>query len=366
MSSRGSVAEIGEFGLIARVARALPAALSAPGVPGLKLGIGDDAAVWAPTPGAWSVMTTDALVENVHFRLSTTSWYDLGWKSLAVNVSDVAAMGATPRYAVVSLGVPGDVAVAALDEFNRGLGDLGARTGTALVGGDTVAAPCVAITVTVVGESAPAPPGGEPPLLRRDRGRAGDTVAVTGWLGASAGGLRVLEAGAAGLPGAEGLSEAGAGALPGIAADVAEALRTAHQRPVPRVAEAALLLEYGVRCGMDLSDGLLGDARRLADASGVRVVLEAARVPIAPALAAAFPAHALALALGGGEDYELLCAGPADMLAAAAAALAARGGPPLTVVGRLQTAAAAGPDVRVVDAHGAPLALHGGYSHFGG
>jgi len=348
VSSRASVAELGEFGLIARLAETL-ASPASPGLrPGLKIGIGDDAAVWAPTPATWSVITTDALIENVHFRLHTTSWYDLGWKSLAVNLSDVAAMGARPRYAVVCLGVPGEVAVTAIEEFGRGLADVGGRYGTALVGGDTVAAPCATISVTVVGETLPAAPGAPPPLLQRRAGRVGDLVAVTGTLGASAGGLRLLE-----------------GATPADADPAAaEALRAAHLRPTPRVNAAALLVAQGVRCAMDLSDGLLGDAQRVAEASDVGVVLEAARVPVAPALARLFPADALALALGGGEDYELLCAGPADVLAAAAAALAARGEPPLTIVGRLVASPAAGPRVQVVDAHGAPLAVQGGYVHF--
>jgi thiamine-monophosphate kinase len=349
VSDRASVAELGEFRLIARLADTLATPRSPGLTPGLKLGIGDDAAAWAPTPGAWSVMTTDALIEGVHFRLNTTSWYDLGWKSLAVNLSDVAAMGASPRYAVVCLGVPGDVPVSAVEEFGRGLADVGARYGTALVGGDTVAAPCATISVTVVGETQPAPADAAPPLLRRDAGRVGDAVAVTGALGASAGGLRLLE---------------GDGAAGDVDAAAANALRAAHRRPTPRVAEAALLLAHGVRCAMDLSDGLLGDAGHIADASDVGVVLEAERVPVAPALAVAFPADALALALGGGEDYELLCAGPPEALAAAAAALEQQGGPPLTVVGRLVPAPASGPRVQVVDAQGAPVVVQGGYVHF--
>jgi thiamine-monophosphate kinase len=376
VSSRASVAELGEFGLIARLAPTLAWPVSPGLAPGLKLGIGDDAAVWAPTPATWNVITTDALIENVHFRLRTTSWYDLGWKSLAVNLSDAAAMGARPRYAVVSLGVPGDVAVAAVEEFGRGLADVGARYGTALVGGDTVAAPCTTISVTVVGETVPAAPGEPPPLLRRGDGRVGDAVAVTGHLGASAGGLRLLEAdGGAACPDSTGGarpradSDTAAGAASGNAAvagasAAAAVLRAAHLRPTPRVSAAALLVAHGVRCAMDLSDGLLGDAQRLADASDVGVVLEAARVPVAPALARLFPDDALALALGGGEDYELLCAGSDAVLAAAAAALAAHGEPALTVVGRLVAAPAAGPRVQVVDARGAPVAIQGGYVHF--
>jgi len=350
VSHPASVADLGEFGLIRRLAGAVAVRTAPALAPGLKLGIGDDAAVWAPTPGAWSVITTDALVEDVHFRLGTTDWYDLGWKSLAVNLSDAAAMGAQPRYAVVSVGLAGDLPLEAVDAFYRGMADLAARHDTLLVGGDTVRAPCLAITVTVVGETRPAAPGEAPPLLRRAAGRPGDAVAVTGDLGASAGGLRLLE-----------------GARPpgGTAADHA-ALVAAHRRPSPRVAAAGVLLDAGVRCGMDLSDGLLSDAERLGEASAVGVVLEAARLPLAPALVATYGDAALALALAGGEDYELLCAGPADVLARARAALAARGGPPLTVVGRLVPLEPDAPRVRVVDAAGAPLVVEGGWSHFGG
>jgi len=349
VSHPASVADLGEFGLIRRLADAVAGPTSPALAPGLKLGIGDDAAVWAPTPGAWSVITTDALVEDVHFRLSTTDWYDLGWKSLAVNLSDVAAMGARPRYAVVSVGLAGDVRLDAVDAFYRGMADLAACHDTLLVGGDTVRAPCLAITVTVVGETPPAAPGQAPPLLRRDAGRAGDVLAVTGHVGASAGGLRLLE-----------------GATPaGASASNREVLLAAHRRPWPRVAEAAVLVEQGLRCGLDLSDGLLSDAERLSEASELGVVIEAPRVPLAPALVDTFGDAALGLGLAGGEDYELLCAGPPEVVAAAAAALADRGGPPLTVVGRLVPLAGEAPRVQVVDAAGAPLVVERGWAHFG-
>jgi thiamine-monophosphate kinase len=382
VSRSAFVADLGEFGLIARLARAVGATASPALTPGLKRGIGDDAAVWAPTPGTWSVITTDALVENVHFRLSTTDWYDLGWKSLAVNLSDVAAMGAQPRYAVVTIGLAGDLPLAAIDAFYQGMADLAARHDTLLVGGDTVRAPCLAITVTVVGETRPAAPGEAPPLLERRTGRPGDALAVTGALGASAGGLRLLEQlAAAGDRSGDGDGEAAAaprapaggdGERQASAAQRApddgdadrEALRLAHRRPNPRVAEAAILVNCGLRCGMDLSDGLLSDAERLAEASDVGVVVEAARVPLPAALVAVFGDAAPAMAVAGGEDYELLCAGPPETVAAAAAALAAGGGPALTVVGRLVPRPADGPRVRVVDATGAPLILQQGWTHF--
>ena len=344
------VAALGEFPLIARLAARTPRPTPPAESSGLYLGIGDDAAVWVPTPHTATVVTADALIENVHFRQATTSAYDLGWKSLAVNLSDIAAMGAMPRYAVVTLGMPATTSLAWFDEFQRGLAELAAAHDTLLVGGDLTGAPVIAISVTVVGETLPLQDG-VPPLLRRDTARPGDVVAVTGALGASAGGLRLLEGARAG--GAEAM----------VTPDE-ESLLTAHRRPQPRIGPARTLLTHGVRCGMDLSDGLLGDARRIAEASGVRITLEAARIPIAPALLRRFPDDALRLALGGGEDYELLCAAAPRVIEAAAEALAREHGLALTVVGRVETAEG-GSEVQVVDAGGARLELRGGFAHFG-
>lgn len=297
---------------------------------GLELGIGDDAAVWRPAPGALEVITTDALVEDVHFRLRTTTWEDLGWKALAVNVSDLAAMGATPRYALVTVGLRPQLAVADVLALYDGMLELGERFSIDLVGGDIVAAPVFMVNITAIGEAAG-------PLLRRDAGRPGDLLAVTGTLGASRGGLTLLEAGRRPPDGPQRLFQA-------------------HLRPEPRVREGAALVAAGVRCGMDLSDGLLGDAARICERSDVMAVIEASRVPVDPALAATFPDRAIQMALGGGEDYELLCAAPAEIVDRATQALAALG-TPLTVVGRLAPREESGPLVRVLGPTGEPLAL---------
>jgi thiamine-monophosphate kinase len=349
-----SVAALGEFPLIARLAARVPHAPYAPGAPGLYLGIGDDAAVWLPTPRTASVVTADALIEDVHFRRATIRARDLGWKSLAVNLSDIAAMGARPRYAVVTLALPPDTPLAWFDEFHAGLCDAATAHQTLLVGGDLTGGALVAISVTLFGETASLRDG-TPPLLRRDAARPGDQVAVTGTLGAAAGGLQLLER-----------AQAAGTDLPALeqraTADEA-ALLAAHWRPQPRVGPAATLLASGVRCAMDLSDGLLGDARRIAEASGVRIILEAPRLPVAPPLQRRFPNDALLLALGGGEDYELLCTAPPAVLAAASAALAQEHGLALTVVGRVE-AAGGTPEVQVLDAAGVPLPLRGGFTHF--
>lgn len=334
------VRDLGEFGLIQLLQQRIAARGAGRAAEALELGVGDDAAVWRPTPGAVEVITTDALIEDVHFRLRTTSWRDLGWKALAVNVSDLAAMGAAPRYALVTLGLRPRIAVADLLALYDGMLDLAERFGVEIIGGDIVASPVFMLSITAVGEAAG-------PLLRRDAGQPGDLLAVTGTLGAARGGLRLLEAGRRPPDG------------PGR-------LYQAQLRPVPRVAEGAALVGAGVRCGMDVSDGLFGDTTRICERSGVAAVIEAARVPVDPSLAAEFPDQALRMALGGGEDYELLCAAPPAVIERATRALA-EVGTPLTVVGRLESRQDTGPLARVVGPRGEPLALdQESWDHFRG
>ncbi|MCC7366885.1 MAG: thiamine-phosphate kinase [Chloroflexi bacterium] len=355
-----TVSALGEFGLISRLARVLAPAGRDPLQPEATgtMGIGDDAAVWQPTPGAQQVLTTDALIEDVHFRHRTTGWRDLGWKALAENVSDIAAMGARPTRAFVTLGLRAETLVADLEELYRGLADLdralaeagrhhwdpAERLGVSVAGGDTVSSPFTLISVTVVGEVSG-------PGLRRAAGQPGDVLAVTGTLGGSSGGLSLLEAGGDSL------------AVQPADAVTAELLAS-HRRPVPRVVEGLVAVGAGLRCGMDLSDGLLGDAGKLAYASGLSALLDYERLPLSPALIRQFgEAQARALALAGGEDYELLVAGPPGTVAATSRELERRGLPPMTVVGRL--AAGRPGQVSVVDGRGAPVPTpRGSWDHF--
>jgi thiamine-monophosphate kinase len=289
------VRDLGEFGLIARL---LPL-LDASGPPAL-VGAGDDAAAWEQ-PAAVVVASADALVEGVHFDLALTSWADLGWKSLAVNLSDLAAMGATPQWALVTLGVRPDAPVAGVEDLYRGLAAIGARYGCRVAGGDTVGVRHeTLIGVTVLG-AVPSGEGGT--LLRRDRGRPGDRLAVTGTLGASAAGLHALRH---------------PGDLP---VALLAPLAAAHRRPLPQVAAGQALRRAGVRCAMDVSDGLLADAAKLGAASGAGVRLAAGRLPLDPGVRAAFPQRALAWAAAGGEDYQLLFAAPAQTMDGARRAL---------------------------------------------
>lgn len=307
------VREIGEFRLIAELQRALPNAARAEGI--IELGIGDDAAVWRPTAGVPCIVTTDTLVDAVHFRLDWTDWRSLGHKALAVNLSDAAAMGAKPALATVSLGLTGDERVADLRAMYEGLGNLAAAEGMAIGGGDVVHSPhALTITVTVIGECRDGPP------LRRDGARMGDVIAVSGTLGASAAGLRLLAAESS-------LRSATTAAL----------LVEAHLRPQPRVALGRVLSRHGASAAMDLSDGLYGDLPTLLAASRVAGRIELDRLPVAAAVHALFPDDWLDLATRGGEDYELLFTAPPDRMPEIEAR-AAEAGATISVIGTVETA----------------------------
>lgn len=274
-----TVARTGEFALIAR----LQAVLS-PGLSRAEIGIGDDAAVWHPGPGLASVITTDALVEGVHFRRDWTDWRSLGHKVLAANLSDIAAMGARPVLATVTLGLKGDEQVDDLVEMYEGMRELAYLHETDVAGGDIVRSPdTLFINVTVIGEVEP------DRVLTRSGASIGDAILVSGTIGASTAGLALL-----------------AGGEDRRAMSTAPLLIAAHLRPNPRIALGRVLAGAGATAAMDLSDGLLGDLPKILTASGVAAELWADRLPILPAVHALFPDRATEFALRGGEDYELL------------------------------------------------------------
>ena len=300
----------GEFELIARLAALF-------GAPPDGLGIGDDAATWPTGGGTVAVATTDMLVEGVHFRLDWTSPEDLGWKALAVNLSDLAAMGARPGRALVSIAVDAPRRRLVLD-VARGLHSLAERTGTRVVGGDTVRSPGpLVINVTLVGEADAVR------VLRRDAARAGDLIAVTGVLGASSAALALLSEGHA-------------------AHDLAAApLLAAHHRPFPRLAAGLLLASRGVRCAIDISDGLASEALHVARAGGVGIEIDVGRVPLSPAAVRLLgERRSRELALTGGEDYELLFTFAPGLLDELTSVLAGDGG--LTVLGEVTDRVPAG------------------------
>ncbi len=321
---------MGELELVERIAGLIDGA-SRP--PDLLLGIGDDAAAWQTMAGTTQVLTSDALVEGVHFRRDMVSWEEVGWKALAVNLSDVAAMGASPGLATVTLGLPPDLEVSAVDALYHGILDCCAQHGGVVVGGDVVRSPVVFIAVSLTGAAER--------LLTRSSARPGHAVAVTGTLGGSAAGLEAFQ---------QGLCLEEGDAL---------ALRIAHLRPQPRLQEGQLLAKRGVPCAMDLSDGLVTDLGRVCRASGVGAVVEAASLPIHPVAKRVYPRRNLALALGGGEDYELLFAGPPELVEDALSALPSGG----AVVGRIVEDMPG--RIVVLDEHGRPLdATSYGWEHF--
>jgi thiamine-monophosphate kinase len=278
------ISELGEFGFLDRV-REWVGNGSAP------VGIGDDAAVVAFTPGTNVVAATDALAEDSHFAWRWSSPADVGWKAVTVNVSDIAAMGATPRWVLVTLGAPPDTSEKRLRGLYEGMDQACLSYGCELVGGDTIRTDKVTLSVTVLGEIAGA-------AMRRSAAKIGDVVAVTGPLGKAAAGLNLLMADD-----------------PGNGPDVPACIE-AHRRPQARLDAGRALRAKGVRAAMDISDGLASDVRRLADASGVGV--EITTVPIAPEaerVAKARGWDAELMTVAGGEDFELLAAAPAELVA---------------------------------------------------
>jgi thiamine-monophosphate kinase len=312
---------MGEFELLAKVRERLGAA-----GPRVVLGSGDDAAV--TVPGGATATSVDALVEGVHFDRARATLAQIGRKALATALSDLAAMGAEAGEAYVVVGIPPDLGEDDCLELVDGIAELASATGTSVAGGDVTRAPALILAVTVVGHAA-----GPEQLVGRGGGEPGDALVVTGELGGAAAGLLLLE------------EPRLAGALD---EQTASSLRQRQLEPTPRLGPGRTLAAAGARAMIDLSDGLGGDAGHVAAASGARLRIDAAALPLAPGLAEL--AHAagrdpLQLAISGGEDYELLAALPPACLAAARAKLAEAGETPLTQIG--EVAAGAGVEIRL-------------------
>ncbi|RYX86790.1 thiamine-phosphate kinase [bacterium] len=275
--------DTGEFGAIDRFASKLAKRA------GVRVGLGDDCAVLDAlnTP----VISCDALVEAVHFRRDWTSAFDLGRKTLAVSVSDLASSGARPVAAFLSLCTPPDLEMAWLDSFYDGMESLAEEFDFSVAGGDTTSAPQLVLSATLIGELLPEAMGR--PVLRQGA-QLGDLVCVSGNLGASSAGLQLL------LSGNATFSPAHAAVL------------ERHFNPTPRLQTMRVLLEANrdaIHAAMDISDGLSGDARHIAQRSQKRLTIDANSLPIAATtgeVAEQLGLDAQTLALGGGEDYELL------------------------------------------------------------
>jgi len=330
------VSELREFGLIDLLARMISASQGSQTRPRQKLiaGIGDDAAAWHGDTST-QLATVDSMIQDVHFSLSTISWKELGWKSLAINLSDIAAMGGVPEYALVSLALPHDTEVEDVAALYEGMIELAQQFQVAIVGGDTCKSPVVSITVSVLG-SRP-----DRNILRRSAARPGDNIAVTGYLGSASAGLEMLSDKLNFSP------EAGA------------YLKDAFHHPLPRVVEGQLLVKKGLTTAIDISDGLLSDLRHICQASNVSARVEVDRLPIHATVRDNFGERAAALALGGGEDYELLFTGTEKAISSVKAEAPC----PITVIGEI-TAGQPG-EISLFDQKGNPVSVREtGWEHF--
>jgi thiamine-monophosphate kinase len=305
------------------------------------VGIGDDAAVTVLTPGKRLVTTTDMLVEGIHFLRGAVTAFDLGYKALAVNLSDLAAMGAKARYLYVSLALNKETEVDFVLDFYRGLKSLADRFAVQVAGGDTVGSPGpLVISITAQGE-------GDKVLLRSGA-NPGDVLCVTGTLGASAAGLLLL-----------------LNPLTVCSAAVRQEALQAHYRPVPRLPEGQYLAATGVvTAAIDLSDGLLKDLGEICERSGCGAVLREKQLPLsfaAQTVAALTGKDPLDLALSGGEDYELLLAVKRECFPWVAGEFASRFGTPLYEIGEMCDSA----EILMIKADGEREKLvFRGFTHF--
>jgi len=318
---------LGEFGLIDLLAK-----MAAGRDERLIIGIGDDAAAWQGDASI-QLATVDSFIQDVHYPSGMASWQETGWKSLAVNLSDIAAMGGLPRYALVSLALPPETELDDVTALYTGMLELAKKYGVTIVGGDISSAPLVVISITVLGSSP------QKKILTRSSAKPGELIAVTGYLGAAAAGLEMLTKKLKLDPPAT------------------TRFKQAFFKPTPRITEGQLLLEQGVKTAIDISDGLLADLGQIGKASKVGAKIEADRVPVEPLVKAALDDKAMELALAGGEDYELLFTAGAEIMEKVKQAAAC----PVTVIGKIT----AGRGVTVVDGKGKPLKMSkAGWEHF--
>lgn len=294
------LSRVGEFGLIER----LRAIVGEPAEG--EVWVGDDTAVLR-APSGTILFTTDLLVEGVHFDTSFTSPEDLGYKAIAVNVSDVAAMGGVPRRAIVGLGVVPGLDVEWIEGLYQGMQECCKEFDMAVVGGDLSRSEQIIISVALLGN-----PAGRL-FIERGNARVGDAVCVTGTLGESAAGLRLMRAGNR----------------------ARMDLLKAHLRPTPRVKEVQALRRHLPSAMIDVSDGFCADLGHICAASGVGVLIQEPDLPVVDLKDVELDDSALQLALGGGEDYELCFTIPQDRCDAALAAVTEATGTKVTKVGEV-------------------------------
>lgn len=287
MTSDATISALGEFGLIDRITARVEKTAD------VITGIGDDAAVTAVSPAMQLLTSTDMLLEDVHFRLAWHDPYRLGRKSLAVSISDIAAMGGVPRWALLSIAIPSTLPVNFLDDFTRGFLDMAGEHGVCLIGGDTCSSrKGLVISVTIMGEQRP------DLILRRSGARPDDEIWVTGTLGDAAQGLSLLEAG---FPVENGDGKHFVSRL---------------LDPTPRVSAGLSLAGSGLVSAMiDVSDGILADFGHIAEQSAVGGIIRLEELPLSGVFPGCFvqaPEQRWQVVLAGGEDYELCFTAPPE------------------------------------------------------
>ena len=348
-----------EFGLIHAIQQ-----LSSKRSPGTIIGIGDDAAVLKIGPSKLLLATTDMLIEDVHFDLSYTDFYSLGWKSASINLSDVAAMGGLPRFCLTSLALPVHIPVKAVMDFYRGFNALLRIHKTVLVGGDTCSSTSgLVISVTVLGEAK------KRTVISRAGAKKGDRIFVTGTLGDSGAGMELLRSAECGMRNRGSKTAKGEGS--GVRGkdrkseirnpkSAMSTLIERHLRPVPRVEWGRRIALSGCASSMiDVSDGLSSDLLHLCEESGTGALLHGDRIPFSPALlrsADQLRKSPLEYALSGGEDYELLFTVPSARMKTLEALRI-----PVTEIGTITT----GKAMLQVSETGSKIPLRPtGYNHF--
>jgi len=330
------VSELGEFGLIKLLADIVNRTKNPKDISwqGVLIGIGDDTAAWQGD-NTIQLATTDSLIQDTHFDLNITTWEELGWKAIAVNLSDIAAMGGIPKYALISLALPGEIETSCISSLYHGMIKIANQFGVAIVGGNIASTKEVVINVTILGslESASA--------LTRSAAVAGDQVAVTGHLGLSAAGLKMLK---------QKLS---------FDTETCRLLRQAHLQPLPRVNEGQILLRHGVKAAIDISDGLVADLTHMCQSSKVSARINETAVPIHPAVQGNFKSDCQQLALSGGEDYELLFTAGSQVIKQIQQAMSC----PVTVIGEIIQGKKA--QVTIIDTNGRSIPRQQtGWEHF--
>ena len=329
--------EIGEFGFIRKISRGCLIRKDS-----VVQAIGDDAAVFATEPDQLSLVTTDLLVERIHFLRDSTSGFNLGYKALAVNLSDIGAMGGVAREAFISIAIPDDCPMDYLEDLYAGMKHLALEYDVNILGGDTTRSKKDLVINLVIVGIAP-----HDHILYRSTAQPGDVVASTGYLGDSRAGLHLI---------LNDIQDTSSQAV---------ALRDAHLLPKPYLAEGQFLAQQkGIHAAIDVSDGLSSDLGHIVTESHVGALLYAEKIPISAHLAnfcSDYGFEPVAFALAGGEDYTLLCTLAADHAAAIAANYERKFSQPLFFIGEITER----PQIQMVGKDGSVTPVdRSGWDHF--